>query len=555
MEYGHQVVLLFAGLSFFMYGMLLASENLQKLCTDQIRTLMGKLDNRPLIGVLVGIGMTTLMQSSGAVTVMLVNLAQAGVVTLSQVMGVIVGAAVGATITVQIISFKITEYAAYFVILGFGMLFFSKTKKAKRVSNIVLAIGFVFFGLLVMSHSVSVIKDMPALKESFETISKYPLYAFVGACLFSAFVHSSAVTIGLAMALASNGLISLYEAMFWVYGANLGTTATALMASVSGKYIGRQVAWAHILFKAISVGLFLLLTKWLAELAMMTDTNVVRQIANANTIFNVASACLFLPFIAFGTKLIEHMIPKPFHEEDFKPKYLDNNAIPRPTQAFGYAIREMLRMAEIAVEMVKVSPKVFEKYDPDFLSVIREMDKKLDLLNKEIKHYLVKINSQRLTEAQSQSIVSLIALVSDLEQIGDVIDRGVVGLSGKMRRLKVTFSDEGWNEVQEYHQFVVENFQTAISAFNLQSKELAKQVISNKRDLRVFEVQLKGSHIQRLHENNQESINTSNIHLEVLAAYKSINSYACNLVYPILHAKDHGLFPETKIELVKSEEN
>lgn len=284
-------------------------------------------------------------------------------------------------------------------------------------------------------------------------------------------------------------------------------------------------------------------TTYLSDMSSVTSPVVSRQIANAHTLLNVLGAIAFYPFINLGSRLIQYLFPRPESEQEFGPKYLDKRAFNAPAMAFANAVREMLRMSEFALEMVKKSPRAFEVDDPDFTDDIREIDKKVDLLNREIKHYLVRLTDEKLTELQNSRVINFIALVSDIEHIGDVIDKTVLDLAKKKSRLKVTFSDEGWAEVKSFHKLVVENFELALSAFSLHNKELAEKVIENKHALRLLEQKLKGSHIKRLHRKMQASINTSSIHLDLLSAYRRVNSYACNLVYPIIYSDPEGLFP------------
>jgi phosphate:Na+ symporter len=539
----HHLILLLAGICFFMYGMQITSHNLQILAADRVRFFMSKLAERQFIGILSGIGLTVLLQSSSAVTVMLVNLASAGVVTLTQVMGVIIGSAVGTTITVQLISFNVTAIALYIVIVGFLILFLSKSKKMQEFGNIIFGFGLIFYGLLMMGEAVSVVKDIQGFKEIFRYLNENSLIAFVLTTFLTAFVHSSAVTIGLAMTLAANGVISVYDSMFWVYGANLGTTATALFASLGCNYAGRQVALAHFFYKVISVLAILLFTAPFVALTMQTTSDPIHQIANAHTLLNVISAILFYPFIAWGAQVIERIFPRPMSEKEFGAKYLDPKSFQAPPMAFANAIREMLRMADYALEMVRLSPKAFEKDDPDFTEELKKIDRKVDTLNREIKMYLVRLTDEKLSEIQNARVVNLIALVSDIENIGDVVDKNILALARKKSQLKVTFSEEGWAEVREFHHLVVENFELAISAFSLNNQELAEKVIRNKHQLRILEQKLRETHIHRLHRKMQDSFNTSNIHMDLLSAFRRVNSYACNLVYPVLNAHTKGLFP------------
>lgn len=535
----HHSVELMAGVALFLYGLLITSENLQVLAADRIRAIMKMVSRNHLFGIIGGIALTVLLQSSGAVTVMMTNLASAGVVSLTQVMGVMIGSTIGTTVTVQLISFHVTEYYVYPLIVGFFIFFVSQGKKAKEFGLVVFSLGLVFFGLQMMGQSVALIKEEPAFKNIFVTMNENPILTVFITTFFSGMVHSSAVVVGMAMALAGNGVITLYDSLFWIYGANIGTTFTALMASWGGNYLGRQVAWAHFLYKMGSVAIFIFITATFASFIEMTDTLLSRQIANGHTLLNILSAILFFPFINIGAVVVQKLFPRPANETDFGPKYLDASDIASPMVAYSNAVRETIRMSEYALTMVKLSLRSFEKDDPHFLEDLKGVDKKVDLLNREIKYYLVKCRQAKMTAAQKSRIVGLITVVADIEAIGDVVDNEIMDLARKKNHFKLNFSKQGYEEVKEFHYAVVENFELAISAFTLQNLELARKVIDGKHKIRAFEEELKAKHIDRLEKALQDSINTSDIHLELLTCYKRINSLACNLVYPIIFKDRH----------------
>ncbi len=551
MDLYEHLVLLAAGISFFMYGMGLASDSLQLLAADRLRALMAQLAKNRFYAIVSGILLTVILQSSSAVTVMLVNLASAGIVTLSQVMGVIVGTAIGTTVTVQLISFNVTRFAPYFLILGFGILFMSQKKKIKTIGSIIFGFGLIFYGLLLMGQAVTIVKDFQGFQNAFRYLNENPMVAFAATTFLTAIVHSSAVTIGLAMTLVGSHVMTLHDSMYWIAGANLGTTATALFASLSSRHTGKQVAWAHFFYKAVSVVLLLLFAGPFTRLVGSLTEIASHQIADAHTLFNIISAILFVPFIKYGVRFIEKVFPKPVSENEFGPKYLDPRAFSEPSLAYSNSVREMLRMAEYTLEMVNLSLSAFEKDSPDLISEVRIIDKKIDTLNREIKIYLVRLTDESLNEIQNAKVVSIIALVSDIENIGDVIDKNVLMLAEKKCSLKVTFSDAGWNDMKEFHGLVVKNFELAISSFSMGSRDLAKKVIDHKHELRLMEQKFRETHIQRLHNKMQDSVNTSNIHFDLLSAYRRVNSYASNLAYSVLFG-DPRNFETTIIDQKKS---
>ncbi|MCC6277446.1 MAG: Na/Pi cotransporter family protein [Oligoflexia bacterium] len=545
MDPASHILQLIAGVCFFMFGLGLASDNLQVLAADRMRAFMIRVNQHRLYGVLAGAGLTAIMQSSSAVTVMLVNLASAGVVTLQQVMGMIIGTTIGTTLTVQLISFDVTSLGVYFVIGGFSLMFLSRKKKLKEIGAVIFGFGLLFYGLLLMNQAVTVFKDVSEFKQFFTYLSHHPMTTFFITTLFTAFVHSSAVTIGIAMTLSVSQLISPIDSMIWIYGANLGTTATALVASLSGGHAGRQVAVAHFLYKAFSILLFVAFTSQFSELVALTSSDAGRQIANAHTFLNIIAAFVLYPLIGVGATYIEKMMPRPDSEKEFGARYLDPGSFRSPAMAFANAVREVQRMGDYALTMTRLSIRAFERDDPDFTDEIKGYDWKIDVLNREIKLFLVRLTDEPLTEAQKSKVVTLITLVNDIENIGDVIDKNVIPLARKKSNLKLSFSQEGWREVVEFHELVVDNFERALSAFALNSRDLALEVVKQKSAIRIAEQKLREAHISRLNRKLPESINTSNIHLDLLSAFRRVNSYACNLVYLTIFGDGAIHFPNS----------
>ncbi len=273
-----------------MYGMTLASDHLQRLAANKIRTLLSKLSEQKILAILVGVGLTALLQSSGAVTSMLVGLGTARVISLTQVMGVIIGTAIGSTLTVQLISFNLAQYGLAIFFISFMIYFLQQKRIVKHLAAVTMGFGLIFFGLELMSFGTAVFKTNPLLIEQIKHLSATPLAAIAITALFTAFIHSSAAVIGLAMSLAQADVITVTDAMYWVYGANIGTTSTALMAALGSNYIGKQVAWAHFFYKVGSVVIFYYVTDLFVSLVCGDSPDHSRGIANLHTFFNIISA-------------------------------------------------------------------------------------------------------------------------------------------------------------------------------------------------------------------------------------------------------------------------
>jgi len=529
------IVLILGGTAFFLLGMSIASDNLQSLAANRVRDIIAKLSSRPFLGIFAGIGITVLVQSSGAVTSMLVGLGTAGVVTLPQVMGIILGTGIGTTITTQLLSLNIAELGLPIFAVAFTVHFLTHKKTLSRVMQVVMGFGLMFWGLEVIGWGTAELKNVSLFTSSLEYLRANPFAMLLMVAVFTAMVHSSAAAVGIAMSMASAGLIDLSDAFFWVYGANIGTTATGLLAASGGNVIGRQVAWAHCLHKVVMVLLFYFVTPYAAALI---DTGVAaRDVANAHLLFNVVGAILFFPFIKQGAALIEKIITPSPHEKEFSVKYLDRINFESPSVVLAHAERECLRMADIVSSMIRDSLLILRNDNPDLAEDLRARDNKVDMLNREISLFITKYMDST-DGTLHRHMVRLFGYASDLESAADVIDNSILELARKKHSLKVEFSDDGWRELENLHEAVMEVTSLSVSCFQLQSKDLAAKVVFKKRVIRKMEKTMREAHISRLVAGRQESINTSSIHLDVLSDYRRVVGLLANHVYAFLRDSD-----------------
>ncbi|NUN07400.1 MAG: Na/Pi cotransporter family protein [Bdellovibrio sp.] len=520
-------IILISGVALFLYGMGLASSSLEKLMAGKITILLNRLSQSKFLAILTGVVLTTLMQSSGAVTSMLVGLGSARVINLRQVMGVIIGTAVGTTLTVQFISLDLGNYALPIFAISFAFYFKSKKTVFKNLSVIFMGFGLLFFGLKMISVSSHHFAENPMLTDIFQNLRDNPGYSLLISIVFCAFVQSSAVTIGLAMSLAMVKAITFYDAMLWVYGANIGTTSVALIAAAGGNYIGRQVAWAHFFYKTISVVIFYPFTQVFIDFLANFDTTISRSIANAHLIFNVLSAVIFFPFINKGAELIERMFPKAASEE-FGTEFVNMNNYQSSALAISYANREIMRTADIVLGMIKDSLKLFESNDPNDFDSIKDRDNKVDFLYRETKMFLLD-HANKSNTVVHQNVMAMIMFLSDLERAADAIDINILALAIKKNALKLEFSEEGWIEIRQMHEQVTKVAAMGINAY--QNQDLCESAIQLKRDLAKVEITLRENHISRLNRGLNSSINTSSIHLDLLSEYRRIASLLVNHAY------------------------
>jgi phosphate:Na+ symporter len=511
----------------------LVGEGLQRALGTRLRHVLSTLTGDRFRALLVGAGVTAVLQSSSATTVMLVGFASAGLLNLRQTIGVILGADIGTTVTVQLLAFNLLGFAPLVVFVGWLLYASFGGGTAKYVGQAVLGFGLLFLGMKLIADGTVPLKQSQLATDVFQALVGQPLLLLLLAAVFSGIVRSSAATIGIALGFATGGLMNLDGAMPIIFGANVGTAATALVAAVGANAEARRVAAAHAIFKVVGVLLFLPFSVAFADLVRQTTGDPARQIANAHSLFNLILALLFLPFTRIAADVITRLIPDT-GRRDVGARYLNPNVLDTPAVALGQAVREVLRMGDLVVRSLRETILVFERDDERLMREIIRRDDVIDRLEEDIKQYVVKLRAQSLTEEQSQRESALLFTIVNLEEIGDVIEKDLMELAEKKMRGHYKFSAQGWAEIVDLHTKVVENLELALSAVATQDRSIAEKVIRHKSTINLMERRLRQTHMQRLHDGLRETIDTSSIHLDVLAALKRANSLVAGIAYAVL---------------------
>jgi len=528
---------LFGGMLLLLYGIKILNDGLQNAAGSKIRSLLRSLTSNRLSAVGGGAFLTGLIQSSSATSVMLVGFVSAGLMTFRQTLAVILGADIGATLTVQLIAFHVYDYAVLLIGIGLSFTFFAKRILPRNLGQSLLGFGFVFLSLKIMIEAMTPLQGNELFRQVFIALTGTPVLGIVLAAGVTALIHSSAATMGIALALATSGLIPLHAALTIILGANIGTCATALIASLRSPAEARRVAWAHVLFKVCGVLLFLPFLSLFQDLVVQTTPDISRQIANANTLFNVIMAVVFLPLLGPFSRLIMMVVPEQEEEKKFGPMYLDDHVLGTPALALSQSTREALRASDIVREMLIDSVKVFQSDDPQLITSIKDKDNLIDLLDRQIRLYITRLSSTNLSESQSRRAMAVLEIARDLENIGDIVDRNIMPLAMKRISKGITFSQEGMDEIISFHKKVLGNFDTAISAFAGHDRDLADSVLRNKEELGTIERELIQAHLDRLRKGFRESIETSHIHLDLIGNLARINSLITHIIYPIADEK------------------
>lgn len=550
---------LLGGLGMFLFGMKIMSEGLQKIAGDGMRKILSALTNNRVIGALVGIAVTAIIQSSSATTVMVVGFVNAGLLSLVQSIGVVLGANVGTTITAQLIAFKITKFALPAIGLGAAFKLFSKNRKYVYIGEIILGFGLLFFGLSTMKLAFNPLKASEDFRHLFLLVGDYKLLGILIGALLTVIVQSSSATIGITLALASSGLISFEASVALILGENIGTTITANIAAIGTNLAAKRTAFSHFLFNVLGVLymliLFPLFLKFISSItpgdadfviqnqaqaesysAMIGDKPyIARHIANTHTLFNIINTLIFLPFIGVLAKVSTLVIRGEEDMETFQVKFIDDRVLNTPPVAIGQARRETKRMAMIALEMVEETNQFLE--DGDFKR-IRSLEKKeelVDILQREIMDFLVKLSQKSISTETSESIGSLMNMVNDLERIGDHCENlwelGIRKIEGK-----ITFSHMGESEVGSIAEKTYEFLQFVIDAMETEDKTIGPQSIEYEDTIDELEEGLRLNHIARLNT-GECAVQPGLIFIDMLHSYEKIGDHTFNVSEAVLGHK------------------
>ncbi|MFH2142991.1 MAG: Na/Pi symporter [Bacteroidota bacterium] len=536
------IISLLGGLGLFLYGMFILSEGLQKTAGDKMRSILKRLTINRFVGVGLGAFFTFLIQSSSTTSVMLVSFVQTKLLRFSQTIPVILGAAIGTTITVQIIAFKLTDYSLLLITVGFILILFKNNDKLKYLGQTIIGFGILFFGMFIMSEAMTPLRSYEPFINLLLHLEN-PLLGILAGMIFTALIQSSAAFIGIVIVIASQGFISLEASIPLVFGSNIGTSVTALLASIGTSREAKKVAIAHAFFKIIGVCVFVLwiptfvrLIYYLSSVSIEIDSIdqmnhvVPRQIANVHTIFNILLAFLFLPFTNLIAKLINKILPvKIDSKTEFELKHLDKNLLNAPALALNAAKSEVIRMGNIVQDMLSDIILPFFTKEKALLKDIENNEKRIDFLRDEIKNYLVQISQKNIPKQQVDESFQLLYTVKEFEQIADLISSNLYIKAIIWIDSDNEFSDEGKKELSEFHLMIQKQLSRAIEVFRDMNLEKAKNMKIKHKKYRLIANEMEKHHYERLKNDFSKSISSSEIHLELIVMFREISSHITNI--------------------------
>ena len=484
------------GLAIFLYGMEMMSDGLKKAAGEKLKIILAALSKNRFLGLITGTVVTAIIQSSSVTTVLLVGFVSAGLMTLSQSVGIILGANIGTTITAQIVAFKVTKYALLMIAIGFGLLFFFKMEKAKQYGNILMGLGFIFYGMHVMSVTMSPLRTNADFINLMASMSN-PILAILVAAAFTALIQSSSAAIGVVIVLAMQGIITLEAGIALSLGAGIGTCITAILASFGKSREAVQVGLAHVTFNVVGVALMLPFIAPFSELTRMLSpvaaaglpaqevlaAEVPRQIANGFTIYKVAMALVFLPFTNVLVTILNKLIPvREVDETLIEVRYMDPSLLETPELALQAVAHENMRITERINSMLNQALPILSKGTETEIVKLEELKAEITQIHDFILIYLRQVSKSEMSDSQGQWLMNSISVVNHLENIGDILEVDLPALCRLRIKQELTIPEEMYTDLADIMEKTAEAFNKTMHAFENLDVNTAQKIIRMKSE-------------------------------------------------------------------------
>ncbi len=523
---------MFGGLGLFIYGIHAMSSGMQKVAGDRLRSIIAKFTSNRFMGVLVGAGTTSVIQSSSITTVTVVGFINAGLMTLTQGIGVIMGANIGTTITAQLIAFRLTDYALPIVGLGSLLFVLGRSKRQRDLGEAVFGFGILFLGLSIMTGVTKPLGGTPMVHTLFASLQGSPLLALLAGLLVTMMVQSSSVTVGLTIALAAAGLLDLRTSIFIIFGDNIGTCITALIASVGTNLSAKRAALAHVMFNVLGVCMAFILLPVYYSVVTSFSGDIARQIANTHTLFNVVNTMIFLPFVPFFAAMLKRVLPGEDVADVMKPRHLDRHLLSTPTVAIEAARKELVHMTSMVRSMFDQTMESFFDGGDSLMKKVVKTEVGVDSLQDAVTHYLVDLTQEELSVQQSERIPRLLHSVNDLERIGDHAVN-LMELVEDKNTSRCVFSDKAREELRRLQTVLSEMFDDTVLTLGEDDIQAARRVLVNEEEVNALTLKFRDNHVKRL-ECRECNINAGVIYTDILMNLEKIGDHLSNIAQATL---------------------
>lgn len=552
MNISGMVLGLIGGLGLFLYGMTLMSDSLEKAAGAKLRGVLELFTKNRYVGIIVGVVFTAIIQSSSAATVMVVSFVNAGLMTLYQAIGVIYGANIGTTVTSQLVSFNLSQYAPVFIMAGVLMLMIFKNPTVKKAGEVVIGFGILFLGISTMSSSMGSLKELPAIQNLFMSLDNR-FFALLLGLVITAIVQSSSVTVSIVLLLAQQGLLPLKICFFIILGCNIGACMSAMLASLSGKKNAKRAALIHLLFNIIGsiiMAVILLIgSDWIEALIMhISGGNLGRCVANTHTIFKVFQVIILMPFMSWIVKLTYLIVPGEDNdvEDEYEMKYIGDGDRLSSATAIPQVCSEISHMGEIAIGNLEKALDALLTKDDKAAKEVFEVEKRIDYMNKEITDYLVKANQISLPVGDRKKLGALFHVVSDIERVGDHAENIAEDVE-KLIDMKEDINGMAGDEIRRMQEMTVKILHLSMDMFNLEDDSHLQEILDLENAIDAKERELQDLHVKCL-TTGECSAQVGMMFSDLASNLERVADHATNIAFSILEEDPEGDKPP-KVEL------
>ena len=552
MNISGMVLGLIGGLGLFLYGMTLMSDSLEKAAGAKLRGILELFTKNRYVGIIVGVVFTAIIQSSSAATVMVVSFVNAGLMTLYQAIGVIYGANIGTTVTSQLVSFNLSQYAPVFIMAGVLMLMIFKNPTVKKAGEVVIGFGILFLGISTMSSSMGALKELPAIQNLFMSLDNR-FFALLLGLVITAIVQSSSVTVSIVLLLAQQGLLPLKICFFIILGCNIGACMSAMLASLNGKKNAKRAALIHLLFNIIGsiiMAVILLIgSDWIETLIMhISGGNLGRCVANTHTIFKVFQVIILMPFMSWIVKLTYLIVPGEDDdaEDEYEMKYIGDGDRLSSATAIPQVCSEISHMGEIAIGNLEKALDALLTKDDRAAKEVFEVEKRIDYMNKEITDYLVKANQISLPVGDRKKLGALFHVVSDIERVGDHAENIAEDVE-KLIDMKEDINGMAGDEIRRMQEMTVKILHLSMDMFNLEDDSHLQEILDLENAIDMKERELQDLHVKCL-TTGECSAQVGMMFSDLASNLERVADHATNIAFSILEEDPEGDKPP-KVEL------
>jgi phosphate:Na+ symporter len=523
------------GAALLLWGLRMVRTGITRAFGTGLRRAIGSSLGNPLTALLAGLGVTLVLQSSTATALMVSSFAGKGLVAAGPALATMLGADVGTSLVAQILSFKVNWLWPLFVFAGVVGFMASSHTRAHDLGRVAIGVGLMLLALSAIVAASGPLRDSPAMAEVIHGLGGDMLLGVLAAAVLTLAAYSSLAVVLLVVSLASTGLVPVPFALALVVGANLGSGLLPVLATLRSDPAQRRVPLGNAVFRLVGAVVALPLLRYAPDLLQKLEADPARMVVNFHTAFNLGLCALFIGFTRPVARLVEKLLPdRPAEADPRRPRHLDESAIDMPTVALACAARETMRMADAVESMLKRTIEAFETEDRKLTVEIERQDDVVDALHEAIKLYLTRLSGEAMDDEQRRRCIESIAFTTNLEHIGDIIDKNLMELAAKKIRRQMRFSTEGMAEIRDMHARLIDNLRLAMGVFMSGDVRTARRLLQEKEQFRDMERAASENHFNRLRAGRVESMESSALHLDVIRDFKRINSHITSVAYPIL---------------------